>query len=80
LWWRKIVKNGNIEIKKFNEKIFELWKFEMEDILVGKDQWIMVDLGTKPTPMSTKDYTKLEQKAKSTIQLCVLDSILMNVL
>ena len=40
--------SGKIEIKKFNGQIFELWKLKMEDLLVDKDQWIMVDPGTKP--------------------------------
>ena len=46
---------GKIEIEKFNGKSFELWKIKMEDLLVDKDQWIMVDLGTKPTTMSDED-------------------------
>jgi hypothetical protein len=29
--------NSKMEIKKFNGKIFELWKLKMEDILVDKD-------------------------------------------
>eukprot|EP00253_Pinus_taeda_P020356 PITA_20356 len=33
-----------IEIEKFNGQSFELWKLKMEDLLVDKDQWIMVDL------------------------------------
>eukprot|EP00253_Pinus_taeda_P008714 PITA_08714 len=36
---------GKIEIEKFNGKSFELWKLKMEDLLVDKDQWIMVDPG-----------------------------------
>ena len=39
----------------------------------------MVDLGTKPTSMSDEDWKKLDQKAKSTIWLCVSDSVLLNV-
>ena len=39
----------------------------------------MVDLGTKPTAMSDEDWKKLDQKAKSTIRLCVSDSVLLNV-
>eukprot|EP00253_Pinus_taeda_P011761 PITA_11761 len=35
--------SGKIEIKKFNGGSFELWKLKMEDLLVDKDQWIMVD-------------------------------------
>ena len=38
-----------MEIEKFNGKSFELWKLKMEDLLVDKDQWIVVDLGTAPT-------------------------------
>ena len=70
---------GKIEIKKFNSQSFELWKFKMEDLLVDKDQWIAVDPGTKPTGMSDEDWKKLDRKAKSTIRLCVLDSVLLNV-
>eukprot|EP00253_Pinus_taeda_P022048 PITA_22048 len=35
--------SGKIEIEKFNGQSFELWKLEMENLLVDKDQWIMVD-------------------------------------
>jgi hypothetical protein len=38
--------NSKMEIEKFNGKIFELWKLKMEDLLVDRDQWIMVDPGT----------------------------------
>ena len=46
---------------------------------MDKDQWIAVDPGTKPTTMSYEDWKKLDQKAKSTIYLCVSDSVLLNV-
>ena len=71
--------SGNIEIEKFNGQSFELWKLKMEDLLVDKDQWIAVDLGTKPTAMSDEDWKKLDWKAKSTIRLCVSDLVLLNV-
>jgi hypothetical protein len=71
--------NSKIEIKKFNGKSFELWKLKMEDILVDKYQWVIVDPGTAPMGMSTKDWTKLDRKAKSTIWLCLSDSVLLNV-
>lgn len=71
--------SGNIEIEKFNGQIFELWKLKVDDLLVDKDQWIVVDPGTKPTGVSDKELKKLDQKAKSTIHLCVLDSVLLNV-
>eukprot|EP00253_Pinus_taeda_P029569 PITA_29569 len=34
-----------IEIEKFNGQSLELWKLKMEDLLVDKDQWIVVDPG-----------------------------------
>ena len=70
---------GKIEIEKFNGQNFELWKLKMEDLLVDKDHWITVDLGTKPTAMSDEDWKKLDRKAKSTIRLCVSDSVFLNV-
>ena len=70
---------GKIEIEKFNGQSFELWKLKMEDLLVDKDQWIAIDPGTKPTTMSDEDWKKLDRKAKSTIRLCVSDSVLLNV-
>jgi hypothetical protein len=38
-----------IEKEKFNGKKFELWKLKMEDLLVDKEQWIVVDPGTQAT-------------------------------
>eukprot|EP00253_Pinus_taeda_P003773 PITA_03773 len=37
--------SAKIEIEKFNGQSFELWKLNMEDLLVDKDQWIAVDPG-----------------------------------
>eukprot|EP00253_Pinus_taeda_P030226 PITA_30226 len=72
--------SGKKEIEKFNGQSFELWKLKMEDLLVDKYQWIMVDPGTKPTGLSDEEWKKLDQKAKSTIRLCVSDLVLLNVL
>eukprot|EP00253_Pinus_taeda_P003388 PITA_03388 len=74
-----MMSSGKIEIEKFNGQSFELWKLKMEDLLVDKDQRIMVDPGTKPTRVSDEEWKKLDRKAKSTIQLCVSDSVLLNV-
>ena len=38
-----------------------------------------LDLGTKPTGMSTEDWEKLDRKARSTIRLCLSDLVLLNV-
>jgi hypothetical protein len=42
-----------MEINEFNGKCFELWKFNMEYLLVDRDQWIAVDPSTAPTGTST---------------------------
>jgi hypothetical protein len=47
--------NSKMEIEKFNGKSFDLWKLKMEDLLVERDQWIMVDPGTAPTGPSAED-------------------------
>ena len=47
--------NSKMEIEMFNGKIFELWKLNMEDILVDRDQWITVDPGTAPIGTSADD-------------------------
>jgi hypothetical protein len=106
--------SSRIEIKKFNGKNFELWKLKMDDLLVDKEQWIVVDPSTPPTGthptssqttgtqptgsqttrtkttstqttstqstgMSKEDWEKLDRRARSTIQLCLVDSVLLNV-
>jgi hypothetical protein len=71
--------NSKMEIEKFNGKRFELWKLKMEDLLVERDQWIVVDPGMAPTGTSADDWKKMDRKAKSTIRLCLSDSVLLNV-
>eukprot|EP00253_Pinus_taeda_P007014 PITA_07014 len=71
--------SGKLEIEKFNGQSFEFWKVKMEDLLVDKDQWIEVDPDTKPTGVTEEEWKKLDWKAKSTIRLCVSNSVLLNV-
>ena len=59
--------SSKMEINNFNGKSFELWKLKMEDLLVDRDQWVMVDLGTTPTGTSADDWKMLDRKAKRTI-------------
>ena len=46
---------------------------------MDKDQWIAVDLGTKPTRESNEEWKKLDWKAKSIIRLCVSHLVSLNV-
>ena len=41
--------SSKMEIEKFNGNFFELWKLNIEDLLVDRDQWIAVDPVTTPT-------------------------------
>ena len=75
-----MARNSKLEIEKFNGQRFELWKLNMEYLLVDRDQWIAVNPSTAPTGTSATDWKKMDWKAKSTIRLCLLDSILLNVL
>jgi hypothetical protein len=59
--------NSEIEIDKFKGKRFESWKLNMEDLLVEKDHWIIVDLGNAPTGTSVEYWKILDRKVKSTI-------------
>jgi hypothetical protein len=71
--------NSKMEIEKFNGKSFELWKIKMKYMLVDKDQWIVVDTGIAPTITSVDDWKNLDRKSKITIQMCLLDLVLLNV-
>jgi hypothetical protein len=66
----------------------------MEDLLVDKEQWIVVDPGTQPTGMQPtsaqttstpptgmlkEDWEKLDKRTRSNIRLCLVDSVLLNV-
>ena len=50
-----MMSSGKMEIEKFDGESFESWKLKMEDLLIDKDQWIMVDLGTKPMGVSDEE-------------------------
>ena len=68
-----MVSNSRVEIKKFNGQNFELWNIKMEDLLVAKEQWAAVDLGTIPVATSTEDWEKVNRKESSVIHLYLSD-------
>ena len=74
-----MVSNSRIEIEKFNDHNFELWKLKMEVVLADMEQWIVVDLGTKTTGMSQEYWDKLQRKERITIRLFLSDIVLLNV-
>lgn len=48
-----MVSSSRIEIEKFYGQRFELWKLDMEDFLVDKEQWVVVDHGTTLASIAT---------------------------
>jgi hypothetical protein len=74
-----MISNSRIEIEKFNGQNFELWKIKIEDLLVDRVQWTTVCPGTMPTGISTKEWEKIERRARSMIRLCLVNSMLLNV-
>jgi hypothetical protein len=68
-----------IEIGKFNVQNFDLWKLKIEDILVDREKWAIVCPSTILTGMPREEWEKIERRARSTIQLCLLDLVLLDV-
>ena len=46
-----MMSSSRVEIDKFNGQNFELWKFKMEDLLVDKEQWAVMDPSTNHVAM-----------------------------
>ena len=74
-----MVSSSRIKIENFNVQNFELWKLKMEDLLVDRENWIGVDMGTKITGTSQEYWDKLGRRENSTIRLFLSDSMLLNV-
>jgi hypothetical protein len=64
-----MARTSRIDIEKFNGQNFKLWNLKMEDLIVYREQWVVVDPKTIPTSMSKKEWEKHERKARSTIQI-----------
>jgi hypothetical protein len=71
--------SSRIEREQFNGHNFELRNIKMEDILVYQEQWTMICLGTQPTGTSMDKWEKIKNREKSTIRLCLMDLVLLNV-
>ena len=76
---KRMASSSRIEIEKINGQSFELWKLKMEDLLVDQEQWVAVDPSTKPTSMSKENWKKPKRIARSTVQLYLLDLVLLNI-
>jgi hypothetical protein len=68
-----------IKIEKFNNHNFELLKLKIEDLLVDREQWVVVIPSTIPIGMSREEWEKLEKMERSMILLCLAYSVFLNV-
>ena len=72
---------GRIDVERFLGTNLEMWKLKMEDLLVDRDWWDIVDeKKMRPIdPTLVVEYDVRDRRAKSLIRLCLVDSILINI-
>jgi len=62
-----MARSSRIEIEKFNGKTFEQWKLKMEDLLIDREQWVVVKPIIVMVCMSKEYLDKIDRKPRSTI-------------
>ncbi|GJW06518.1 hypothetical protein Tco_1568941 [Tanacetum coccineum] len=68
-----------VNIEKFTGKSnFSLWRIKIRALLKQQGIWALI-AGTKPDDMSDVNYKLQEEKAHSTILLCLSDEVLYEV-
>jgi len=67
-------------MEKLSGANFALWKSQMEDILVLKDQYFLIESITKkPSSMTNEEWNKLDRKAIETIHQYLAKNVYFNV-
>ena len=57
------------DMEKLNGTNFSLWKAQMEDILILKDQYFPIEGATsKPSSMTDEEWNNLDKKVIATIR------------
>ncbi|GJW71277.1 hypothetical protein Tco_0128194 [Tanacetum coccineum] len=75
----KIMSSQLVNIKKFSGKSnFSLWKIKIRALLKQQGIWAPI-VGAKPADMRNANYKLQEEKAHSTILLCLSDEVLYEV-
>jgi hypothetical protein len=68
------------DMEKLNGANFSLWKSQMEDILILRDQYFPIEgIAKKPSSMTNEDWLKLDRKAIATIRQCLAKNVYFNV-
>lgn len=73
--------NAKLEVEKFARKSnFSLWKLKFRDLLGQQGLYKALDGATKKyTTMTTSNSEDLDARALSTIQLCLANEVLFNI-
>ena len=69
------------EIEKFNGKNnFEIWKVKMYDLLVQQGvAKALLGKSKQPYTMTDDEWSDLDERALSSIRLCLADDVLFNI-
>ena len=68
------------DMEKLNGANFSLWKSQMDDILILKDQCLPIEgVAKKPSTMVDEGWKKLDRKAIATIRQCMAKNVYFNV-
>ena len=73
-----MTEEGSFQIEKFDGIDFNLWKMQIEDLLVQKDLDVVLD--DKPEKMSNTEWAGLDRKAMSVIRLSLSKNVAFNIL
>jgi hypothetical protein len=68
---------SRLEMNNFNSTNVELWKLNMDDIIVDRDIWVAI-FGTNLVDMKYGEWVVLEREEISLIRLYLDDSVLLN--
>ena len=73
--------SARFEIEKFNGKNnFEIWKVKMHDLLVQQGvAKALLGKSKQPLNMKNDEWSDIDDKALSSIQLCLANDVLFNI-
>ena len=69
-----------IDMEKLNGANISLWKSQMEDVLILKDQYLSIEgVAKKPSLMRDEEWNKMDRKAIATIYQYIANNVYFNV-
>jgi hypothetical protein len=59
--YKEMANTSRLEMDKFNDTNFDMWKLNMENIHIDRDLWVAI-YRTKPTSMKYEEWVVLKRK------------------